>query len=325
MRLTKCGIIVARAGRNKIAFGGQTNMGKRSDPVISQVLNERNQGHDTRRRLYARLETMLGRPVVAYFTSFRFPVMIEDTDADMLAGVLQKLDLSKGLALMISSPGGDILAAERIVNVCRSCSDTGEYWVVVPGKAKSAATMICFGASKVYMGATSELGPVDPQLTVVDGDEVKWFSAHSVVKSYDDLFERAVKEEGNLEPYLQQLQNFDAREITELRNQIGLSQDIAVKTLSSGMMKGKRDEEIKEGIQLFLTPDLTKTHGRPILREDAKKCGLAIEDIDSRERLWPLVYELYIRIDQYVSTSVAKCIESKRHSFQATYKRGSHD
>ena len=52
------------------------------------------------------------------------------------------MDLSKGLALIISSPGGDGLAAERIINVCRHYSETKEYWAVVPNKAKSTARMV---------------------------------------------------------------------------------------------------------------------------------------------------------------------------------------
>lgn len=64
--------------------------------------------------------------------------MIDDADADMLEGILQKLDLTNGLALLISSPGGSGLAAERIINICRNYSVTGEYSAIVPGKAKSA-------------------------------------------------------------------------------------------------------------------------------------------------------------------------------------------
>jgi len=83
--------------------------------------------------------------------------MIEDKDADMLVGILQKGDGSNGLAIIVSSPG-DGLAAERIINLFRSYSKTGEYWAIVPAKAKSATTMLCFGSSKIIMGPSSELG-----------------------------------------------------------------------------------------------------------------------------------------------------------------------
>ena len=289
------------------------------DPVISKVMIEENQGHETRKIIFEELEKILKRPVVTFFTSFRYPVMIEDTDADMLEGILQKIDLSNGLTLLINSPGGDGLAAERIINVCRSYSITEEYWTIVPGKAKSAATMICFGASKIIMGSTSELGPIDPQLTIADS-RVKRFSAYNVIKSYENLFTRAVKEKGNLEPYLQQLSNYDEREIEEFRAALSLSEDIAVRTLASGMMKGVSEKNIKNKIKIFLSPERTKIHGRPIYREEASTCGLIIDSINVREKLWESIYELYIRTNNFVSSKASKCIESKNHAFYVGIK-----
>jgi len=292
---------------------------KEISPVISKVMIEENQGHETRKPIFEALEKELKRPVVTLFTSFKYPVMIEDTDADMLEGILQKINLENGLALVINSPGGDGLAAERIVNVCRCYSNTGEYWSVVPGKAKSAATMICFGSSKIIMGATSELGPIDPQLTIGQSN-LKRFSAYNIVKSYEGLFNRAVEEQGNLEPYLQQLSNYDEREIEELRASLSLSEDIAVRTLASGMMKNKT--KIKNRIKIFLTPETTKTHGRPIYRDEAAKSGLNINKEAVRGKLWTLIYELYIRTDNFVSGNASKCIESKDTSFYVSAKGG---
>ena len=296
-------------------------MGK---PIIhKQVSNEQRQTHETRKSLFVGLEKELQRPVITFFTSFTQPVMIEDADADMLEGVLRKTDLSKGLALIISSPGGSGLAAERIINICRSYSGTKEYFAVVPGKAKSAATMICLGASKIMMGSSSELGPIDPQVTLTEDNRAKIFSAFNLVESYNELFSKAVKEKGNLQPYLQQLANYDEREIKEMKSAMALSEDIAVRTLLSGMMVGKSETEIKKKIDIFLTPKRTKTHGRPIYREEASECcGLNIESVDVKSKFWELAYELYYRTNNYVSSSFAKCIESKEHSFAAGIRKG---
>jgi len=219
--------------------------GQAAKPAILRIFNEQDQAHDTRKEHFVELERALSRPVVSYFTSFRYPVSIEDSDADLLERVLQGLDLSGGCALFVSSPGGDSLASERIINICRTYSGTGEYWAIVPGKAKSAATMICLGASRILMDPTAELGPIDPQLTMLKDGMPQRFSAVNVVESYDDLFTRAVRETGNLEPYMQQLANYDEREIKEFRAAIALSEDIAVRTLATGMMKGMPEGEIK--------------------------------------------------------------------------------
>ncbi len=86
-------------------------------------------------------------------------------------------------------------------------------------------------------------------------------------------------------------------------------------------MKGISEKEIKKEIEVFLKPKRTKTHGRPIYAKEASECGLKIELRDIREKFWELLYELYIRTDNFVSTRAAKCIESQKHSFVATIKK----
>lgn len=115
-----------------------------------------------------------------------------------MESVLPGMELSSGLAVVVNSPGGDPLAAEGIIRVCPSYSGTGRFVTIVPGQAKSAATMVCMGAERIVMGPASELGPVDPQVARVDQGQVKWFSAHTIVRSFKSLFEEAVTTEGNL-------------------------------------------------------------------------------------------------------------------------------
>ena len=92
------------------------------------------------------------------------------------------------LVLMINSPGGDPLAAERIVNICRKHSAKDQYVAIVPKMAKSAATVICMGSREILMGETSELGPIDPQVVMSIGAEgPRLFAAHEVIESYTEL------------------------------------------------------------------------------------------------------------------------------------------
>ena len=138
----------------------------KAEPIISRVMAEENQGHVTRKALFSPIEKHLGRPFISFFTSFIQPVQIEPIDVDVIEGMLLSMDLQNGLALIISSPGGSELTAERIINLCRQHSGKREYWAIIPSRAKSAATMICMGASKVLMGPASEPGPIDPQLVL---------------------------------------------------------------------------------------------------------------------------------------------------------------
>lgn len=295
-------------------------MATRQTPIISQVLNELNQSHETRKKTIAKLENEVGRAVIALFTSFKFPVVLSDDDADMLEALLQTMDLSKGIALLLSSPGGSGLAAERIINICRRYSGTGDYWAIIPGKAKSAATMVSFGASKIFMGPASELGPIDPQLSLIEDGRHKRFSLYNIVESYKDLFARATKETGNLQPYLQQLARYDAREIKEFEDAISLSEDIAIRALKTGMMSADSEGEIKKKIKMFLTPEVTKAHGRLIDRDKTESCGFVVEKVNIDNKMWSSAYELFVRLNNFVSNQVAKCIESKQQSYYASVK-----
>ncbi|GAH14071.1 unnamed protein product, partial [marine sediment metagenome] len=69
-----------------------------SDSVYTQVLIEREQHHPTRQKLIEKLESELKRPVISFFTSFSFPVIIDEGDDEIIEDILRGMDLSKGLA-----------------------------------------------------------------------------------------------------------------------------------------------------------------------------------------------------------------------------------
>jgi hypothetical protein len=267
------------------------------------MMQEATQDHSTRKWLYPKIAKALGgnKVVVSLFTSFYWPVLLADTDADMLEELLHGCDCaSKELVLVINSPGGEAFAAERIVNICRSFSRSG-FKVIVPKMAKSAATMVCLGATEINMSPTSELGPVDPQIPIQDGDEVRYLAAHEIIESYTDLFKKANKTKGRLEPFLQQLQRFDARDIRRIVSAQELSASIAVKSLKDGMLSKLTENEIRKKITPFLDPKITKAHGRPIYHDVAEKCGLNVKVHDISGDLWQLVWELYMRCNNVVS------------------------
>ena len=91
------------------------------------------------------------------------------------------MDFSKGLTLLMHTPGGVTNAAETIVAYLRLSSL--DFEVIVPAFAMLAGTMISLGADRIVMGRQSQLGPIDRQM-VVGGRSV---SAQAVV----DQFERA--------------------------------------------------------------------------------------------------------------------------------------
>ena len=76
-------------------------------------------------------------------------------------------DPGQDLHLMLGTPGGDGETALRIIRQAQSrCR---KLTVIVPDQAKSAGTLVALGAHSIYMGPTSDLGPVDPQFLRPNG------------------------------------------------------------------------------------------------------------------------------------------------------------
>lgn len=214
--------------------------------------------------------------------------------------------------LILNSAGGSGLAAERIVNVCRSYSG-GQFEVIVPHMAKSAATLICFGSSRIHMSSTAELGPVDPQVKYKNDatGEKEWISAQEYVRSYEQLMEKAVSGEAKrIETLVQQLVRYDARYIEQLKSAQALSESISIKLLQSGMMSRLTEKTIKEKISPFLIQEQTSSHGRMISMAEAKQHGLKINEIPLQSELWHWLWELFIRANMAVSIRSRKILES---------------
>jgi ClpP class serine protease len=283
----------------------------RSSAFIT-VQQEVSQGPSLRQPLIKALEKQLGGRVIIFFTSFRSDSSdIGDEDAEMLESILSVEHEQEKLFLVLNSAGGRALAAERIVNVCRAYSED-KFEVIVPHMAKSAATMICFGAARIHMSKTSELGPVDPQVPYHDdAGQVRWTSAEEYVRSYDKLVERASSGKAKrIEPFIQQLNRYDARFIERLISEQSLSRDISVRLLKSLMMPHKTPVQIAKAIEVFLSQQKKSSHGRMIGYEEAGACGLEISLIELHSQLWNTLWTLYARADWAVSNRCVKLMES---------------
>jgi hypothetical protein len=304
---------------------GAKENGSFVDSPFMKVQKEANQHPELRRHLIQKIEELSGAKIVTFFTAFRRrDAMITDDDAEMLESMLAAEHNGGRLLMILNSPGGIAMAAERIVNVCRSYSED-QFEVLVPHMAKSAATMICFGSSLIHMSPTAELGPVDPQVPFwtdgsdPDADEPMWISAEEYVRSYDNLVDRASNGKAKrLEPFIQQLSRYDARYIERLRSIQKLSEDISIRLLGSQMMKGKSARTIRKSIEVFLSQTRTSSHGRMINYKEAMQCGLKIRRLDLQSELWHAAWELFISSDWAVEhAGRSKLLETSNSALHA--------
>ena len=97
----------------------------------------------------------------------------------------------KTLEVLIHSDGGHANTAYKIAKFFRGRCQT--FNVIVPFKAKSAATLMCLAADGIYLSEFAELGPIDVQVTDYLERGAQQFSPLDEFKSLEFLREYAVE------------------------------------------------------------------------------------------------------------------------------------
>lgn len=129
---------------------------------------------------------LTGRNVISIYSGWlqkqgqRNPFFsISDALMPGLMTAVNKLDKSKGLDLMLHTPGGEINATEQIVFYLRNVFKN-DIRAIVPQLAMSAGTMIALSTKEILMGLYSNLGPIDPQV----GNGA---AAHAILEEFKEI------------------------------------------------------------------------------------------------------------------------------------------
>lgn len=120
-----------------------------------------------RKILFEQFSSIRNHPMISYVTSIR-PNLSVNMASDSITKIIDiighiPLDV-KDIDFMIISNGGDPITSLRIISILRERFE--HITVVVPYVAYSAATILALGADDIMMHPFSNLGPVDPQLTI---------------------------------------------------------------------------------------------------------------------------------------------------------------
>ncbi|MDA7997573.1 MAG: hypothetical protein MPK62_14495 [Alphaproteobacteria bacterium] len=99
--------------------------------------------------------------------------------------ILRNMGECDGLDLILISTGGDISSAYKIVQTLGEYA--GNIRVIVPQRAKSAASLMALGCDELVMCKAGELGPIDPQ--VIDPQTGSYVPAHSIKETINLISE----------------------------------------------------------------------------------------------------------------------------------------
>jgi ATP-dependent protease ClpP protease subunit len=122
---------------------------------------------------------------------------IERAHVERIYSAIQKFqDKNKDIVLFLRSLGGGPEPAYLISQLCNKFKKN-KFIVVIPAEAKSAATLLSFGADEIHMGPMSELGPIDVQ---VDG--VPLLSVSSALSKIASIVQEYPKSSSMFAEYL---------------------------------------------------------------------------------------------------------------------------
>lgn len=219
---------------------------------------------------------------------------------------LYDADPKEDLHVMLTTPGGDGETALRLVRQAQSrCA---ELTVIVPVQAKSAGTLFVLGADHIYLGPTSDLGPVDPQLQFPNRQPA---AAKAIIAAVDEA-ERRIKDHPETYPlHISMLGDVTALMVQQARNALARANDQLREALASA--SHREAPEVKELASKLHAPLIaeTQSHGTTISAQHAKAFGLPVREADPAEPQWQAIWRLWTK---YALLNAARVYESRHTS-----------
>jgi hypothetical protein len=266
---------VSERGKKKRSSGRKTSPIAELDDQISKTLEEISRLRD-------------GATILPLFLNkASINVRTVDDVFDELRAKYNGKASRERLDVILESSGGSIDAAYNIALLLRRYA-TKELNVIVPRWAKSAATVIACAADKVFFTPVAEIGPVDPQITMLNPLEnrLEEFSPLDIDSTLDLIRDEFQKGHRDLAQGLLQRLQFPLT-LGGIKKSLDTGSTYISRLLKSRMLKGdkaKADQAAK-----CLVHDYAN-HGFCIEVDEASQIGLVCEMLpeNQTEALWEL-------------------------------------
>lgn len=223
-----------------------------------------------------------------------------------------KANCDKKLVIVLSTPGGVVEAVEKMVEITRHHFQ--EVIFVIPNAAMSAGTIFSMSGDKLYMDYTSSLGPIDPQLSIDNGQMVP---ALGYIDKAEEFIEKSKK--GELSPVefamLKGLDLANLRRYEQARNlSINLLKEWLVKykfkswtthrTTNPGdpVTDDERKSRAEEIAKKLMNNNLWHSHGRMIgIETVVNELKLEVEDYTNESDLRFNIRSYGNILDEFIS------------------------
>ena len=258
---------------------------------------------------FRKLTQYTKRNAIVYFSAWQQKsnvsgkFSIEDDDRNGFMNALYKMDASKGLDLILHTPGGDTAATQSIVNYLYNFFN-GDIRVIVPHTAMSAGTMIACASKEIVMAKHSNLGPVDPQINGVP--------AYEYLKMYKDALSD-IKTNNNVIYWTNVLSKYPPTFFGICNNAIASARTILTSWLNREMLKDNSNE-IKKTVDYLLDYNAHLLHNNRLdIDTLSSNTCLKIKLLEDDDKLQEYVLSLY-HCYQIMSsmTQISKIIENNK-------------
>lgn len=283
-------------------------------PSWHQILNEISQSgstHDVIRRKYiAELSAKTGRNTIIYYSGWlQKPGLagteVNDNDKNGFMTVIHQLDRTKGLDLILHTPGGEVAATESLIDYLKEMF-RDNIRAIVPQLAMSAGTMIACACKEIVMGKHSSLGPVDPQF--------KGTPAHGIKEEFERAFNEIKNDQAKIPIWQPILAKYPPAFVGECEKAIDWSTEIVTECLKTGMFQGEDDADgkAKKVISEIGDHALTKSHSRHLSAKRCNEIGLKIIDLETDQDFQESVLSVHHAcVHTLSSTPAYKLIENQ--------------
>lgn len=246
---------------------------------------------ELRQKYIKRLYQKTGRNVIAYYSGWLKPgrtqnVDINDGDMTGFMNAINGLDCSKGLDLILHTPGGNPTATEGIVKYLHS-KFSDDIRVIVPQMAMSAGTMLACSAKSIVMGKHSCLGPIDPQYGGVP--------AYNIINEFKEAKLDLDKNPQAKTYWELQLKKYPAAFFYTVMDSIKLSSALVTEWLSNYMFSEEEGQDKQQKIAAIVKTlnANNKSHSRHFTYDICKELGLKVECLEDDQELQEAVLSIH--------------------------------
>jgi len=278
---------------------------------IGEELKQAGSTFDVIRRRYLKsLSIKTGRNVILYYSGWLQKSNIEglqvnDADKNGLMTVIHKLDRSKGLDLILHTPGGETAATESIVDYLHSMFGNN-IRAIVPQLAMSAGTMIACSCKEIIMGQQSSLGPIDPQFGGIP--------AHGIVEEFKRAYTEIKADPVKAAIWQPIVAKYNPTLVGECEKAIDWSEKMVANWLDENMLSAEPNKKhlIDNIIKELGDHSVNKSHARHLSMKKCKDIGLKIIEMESDPELQDLILSIHhICIHTLGATNAFKIIENQ--------------